>query len=85
MTFTKHRGKMSTPRLILENQEIHYVETVHVPCGSDSVPVAVKDERHADFVTVMVAGCVGANVSSSGEEFESGSTSFDTLQPEVGW
>lgn len=76
---------MPTPRLILEDQEIHRVETVHVPCGSDSVPVAVEDERHDDFDTVMVAGCVGANVSSSGEESEGDSTSFDTLQPEVDW
>ena len=76
--------KAHSPVLELDGVTYHRVESNDVPPGYSSVPVKVDD--HGDvFDSTMIAGSVGMNCSSSGDEVDGGLTGLDTVSAETGW
>jgi hypothetical protein len=70
--------------LNIDGQDFHKVDSSELPPARVSVPIIVKDNG-AQFSGRMIAGCIGLNVTESGEELEQGGTGLDTLRPETGW
>jgi hypothetical protein len=65
--------------LVLDDTPYHRIATGQVPPGFAEVDVKL-DDNGTLFDTVMVAGLVGAGVSSS-----SSGSELDTLHPVAGW
>jgi hypothetical protein len=70
--------------LNIDWQDFHKVDSSELPPARVSVPIIVKDNG-AQFSGRMIAGCIGLNVTESGEKLEQGGTGLDTLRPETGW
>lgn len=70
--------------LRLDEVIYHQVESDDVPPGFSTVPVKV-DDNGILFDSLMVAGSVGMQCSSSGEELAGGKRGFDTLAAQTGW
>ncbi|KAL0563550.1 hypothetical protein V5O48_018516 [Marasmius crinis-equi] len=63
----------------------HRVDTEKIPAGFASVPVTVDDNGHA-FETKMVAGLMGIEASSTGDNLgEADRPELDTIRPATGW
>ena len=74
----------STGGLELDGVTYHRVESNEVPPGYSSVPVKVDDNGDV-FDSTMVAGSVGINCTSSGDEMDGGLVELDTVRAETGW
>ena len=74
----------SSQYLRLDEVIYHQVESDDVPPGFSTVPVKV-DNNGILFDSLMVAGSVGMQCSSSGEELAGGKRGFDTLAAQTGW
>ena len=72
------------PYLVLDGVAFNRVFIESIPQGYGSVPVKV-DHHGEEIETVMVAGSVGIESSSSGKEMEEGRVGSDTMQPVSGW
>ncbi len=72
------------PLLKLDGVSYHRVESGDVPPGYSSVPIKVNDNGN-EFDAMMVAGSVGINCTSSGDELEEGLVDLDTVSAETGW
>ncbi|KAM0798439.1 hypothetical protein BDR22DRAFT_373388 [Usnea florida] len=72
------------PVLKLDGMFYHRVESDEVPPGYSSVPVKVDDNEDV-FDSTMVAGSVGINCSSSGDEVDGGLAGLDTVSADTGW
>ncbi|KAL8790380.1 MAG: hypothetical protein Q9195_006398 [Heterodermia aff. obscurata] len=59
-------NRSGRPGCLLDDVSYHQVEIKNIPSGCTSVPVTVDDNGKI-YKTVMVAGSVGARVTSSGE------------------
>ena len=76
--------KARHPVLELDGVTYHRVESDEVPPGYSSVPVKVDD--NGDVIdSTMVAGSVGINCTSSGDEMDGGLVELDTVSAETGW
>ena len=76
--------KAKYPLSILDGVIYHRIESDEVPPGYSSVPVKVDDNGNV-FNTMMVAGSVGINCTSSGDELDEGLVELDTVSAETGW
>lgn len=76
--------EVQSPLLRLDGVSFHTVDTDKVPSGYSSVPVKVDDNGDI-FDATMVAGSVGINCSSSGDELDGGLVELDTVSAETGW
>ncbi|CAD6583574.1 MAG: hypothetical protein ASARMPREDX12_001306 [Alectoria sarmentosa] len=76
--------KAKYPLLILDGVGYHRIESDEVPPGYSSVPVKV-DDNGDEFDATMVAGSVGINCTSSGDELDEGLVELDTVRAETGW
>ena len=76
--------KAHYPLLELDGVTYHRVESDEVPPGYSSVPVKVDDNGDV-FDSTMVAGSVGINCTSSGDEMDGGLVELDTVRAETGW
>ncbi|CAF9922508.1 MAG: hypothetical protein ALECFALPRED_002108 [Alectoria fallacina] len=76
--------KARYPLLILDGVSYHRIESDEVPPGYSSVPVKV-DDNGDEFDATMVAGSVGINCTSSGDELDGGLVELDTVSAETGW
>ena len=76
----------SAPRhgMELDGVSYHRIESDEVPPGYSSVPVKVDDNGDV-FDAMMVAGSVGINCTSSGDELDGGLVELDTVSAETGW
>ena len=72
------------PKLGLDGVKYHTVESDEVPSGYSSVPVKVDDNGDL-FNSTMVAGSVGINCTSSGDEMDGGRVGLDKVRAETGW
>ena len=70
--------------LRLDGVAYHRIESDEVPSGYSSVPVTVDDNGDS-FDAMMVAGSVGINCTSSGDELADGIVGLDTMSAETGW
>ena len=70
--------------LELDGVTYHTVDSDDVPPGYSSVPVKVDDNGDV-FDSTMVAGSVGINCTSSGDEMDGGLAELDTVSAETGW
>ena len=70
--------------LRLDDVAYHRIDTEKVPSGYTSVPVTVDDNGDL-FDAMMVAGSVGINCTSSGDELADGKVGLDTVSAETGW
>ncbi|KAM0800503.1 hypothetical protein BDR22DRAFT_898512 [Usnea florida] len=70
--------------LRLDDVAYHRVNSGKVPSGYSSVPVTVNDNGDL-FDAMMVAGSVGINCTSGGEELADGIVGLDTISAETGW
>ena len=70
--------------LRLDGVPYHRVDSEEVPSGYSSVPVTVDDNGDV-FDAMMVAGSVGINCTSSGDELADGIVGLDTISAETGW
>lgn len=70
--------------LCLDGVIYHQIKSNEVPPGFSAVPVQVDDNGYI-FDALMVAGSVGMNGSSSGEELAEGKNGFDTVAAQTGW
>ena len=70
--------------LELDGVTYHTVDSHDVPPGYSSVPVKVDDNGDV-FDSTMVAGSVGINCTSSGDEMDGGLVELDTVSAETGW
>lgn len=69
----------------LDGVAFHRVETDDIPAGYASVPVKLNDNGK-EYDTMMLAGMVGIQASSSGQLLEGASeTGLDSIQPVSGW
>ena len=78
------RSLYHCPELELDGVKYHTVESDEVPPGYSSVPVKVDDNGDL-FDSTMVAGSVGINCTSSGDEMDGGLVDLDTVSAETGW
>ena len=76
--------KAKYPILKLDGVSYHRIESDEVPPGYSSVPVKVDDNGNL-FDSMMVAGSVGINCTSSGDELDEGLVELDTVSAETGW
>ena len=72
------------PSLKLDGVSYHRIESDKVPPGYSSVPVKVNDNGF-EFDSMMVAGSVGINCISSGDEPDKKLVALDTVSAETGW
>lgn len=72
------------PLLILDGVSYHRIDSDQVPPGYSCVPVKCNDNGDV-FDSTMVAGSVGINCTSSGDELEGGLVGLDTVSAETGW
>ena len=70
--------------LRLHGVAYHRVDSEEVPAGYSSVPVTVDDNGDL-FDAMMVAGSVGINCTSGGDELADGIVGLDTISAETGW
>lgn len=70
--------------LELDGVAYHRIDSHDVPPGYSSVPVKVDDNGDV-FDSTMVAGSVGINCTSSGDELDGGLVELDTVSAETGW
>ena len=70
--------------LRLDGVAYHRVDSEEVPPGYSSVPVTVDDNGDV-FDAMMVAGSVGINCTSGGDELADGIVGLDTINAETGW
>ena len=70
--------------LRLDDVAYHRVDSENVPSGYSSVPVTVDDNGDL-FDAMMVAGSVGINCTSGGDELANGVVGLDTISAETGW
>ena len=70
--------------LRLDGVAYHRVDSDEVPQGYSSVPVTVADNGDL-FDAMMVAGSVGINCTSSGDELADDIVGLDTISAETGW
>ena len=70
--------------LRLDGVAYHRVDSKDVPSGYSSVPVTVDDNGDL-FDAMMVAGSVGINCTSGGDELANDIVGLDTVSPETGW
>ena len=70
--------------LRLEEAIYHHIDSQDVPPGFSSVPVKVDDNGY-EFDAMMVAGSVGINCTSSGDELSNGLVGPDTVAAKTGW
>ncbi|BCR84702.1 DUF4419 domain-containing protein [Aspergillus chevalieri] len=69
----------------LDGVAFHRVETEDIPAGYASVPVKLNDNG-MEYDTMMLAGMIGIQASSSGQLLEGASeTGLDSIQPVSGW
>ena len=73
-------------QLVLDGAEFHAVKMNAVPRGYSTVPVDIDDNGHK-LKAEMLAGSVGCQWTSSGEDGENSNDSgkLDTIQPFSGW
>ena len=76
--------KRMLPLLKLDGVSYHRIDSDEVPPGYSSVPVKV-DDNGDEFDAMMVAGSVGINCTSKGDELDEGSVEFDTVSAGTGW
>lgn len=76
--------KAHYPLLELDGVTYHRVESDEVPPGYSSVLVKIDDNGDV-FDSTMVAGSVGINCTSSGDEMDGGLVELDTVSAETGW
>ena len=72
------------PVLELDGVTYHKVMSNEVPPGYTSVPVKF-DEHGTLFDSMMVAGSVGINCTSSGDEMDGAVVGLNTMSAETGW
>ena len=72
------------PLLKLDGVSYHRIDSDEVPPGYSSVPVKVNDNGD-EFDAMMVAGSVGINCTSRGDELDEGSVELDTVSAGTGW
>lgn len=74
------------PKLILDGEFYHQVDSSDVPQGFLSVPVKINDNGF-ELAALMIAGSVGISASSSGEKLaaEDDKIGNDTIAPASGW
>lgn len=70
--------------LRLDGVAYHWVDSTEVPSGYSSVPVTVDDNGDL-FDAMMVAGSVGINCTSDGDELADGIVGLNTISAETGW
>ena len=70
--------------LRLDGVAYHRVDSNEIPPGYSSAPVTVVDNG-VSFDAMMVAGSVGINCTSSGDELAGGRVGLDTMSAETGW
>ena len=70
--------------LRLDGVTYHRVDSEEVPPGYSSVPVTVNDNGDL-FDAMMVAGSVGINCTSGGDELVDDIVGLDTISAETGW
>ena len=71
-----------TTALVLDGARYHKVDDRFVPAGYTSAEVHVNDNGY-EFDALMVAGSVGINVTTSGNEWMKETTILDTMSPLV--
>lgn len=72
------------PNLRLEEAIYHHIDSQDVLPGFSFVPVKV-DDNGDEFDAMMVAGSVGINCTSSGDELSNGLVGPDTVAAKTGW
>lgn len=73
------------PYLCLDGVSYHKLDSTSVPSSCSRVPVKVDDHGYC-FDAVLIAGSVGINCTSSGEEVGgNGVVGLDTVNAETGW
>lgn len=77
-------GRNTERHLNIDGQDFHKVDSTELPPAWVSVPITM-DDNGVEFSGRMIAGCVGLNVTESGEKLEQGGTGLDTMRPETGW
>ena len=72
------------PELSLDDVAYHRVSANHVPPGFCTVRVDI-DDYGVEIKAEMLAGSIGMDCTSSGEETADGQAGMDPLQPRSGW
>ncbi|KAJ7441511.1 hypothetical protein B0H11DRAFT_1827130 [Mycena galericulata] len=83
-TYTNAKTGYVSRDLVLDGTPYHQLDTDRVPVGYTAVDVKLQDNGK-EFECAMVAGMVGMQVSSSGNNIVSATGTDDTVRPVSGW